>query len=78
MWSLVIEKSNPAAQKRNNHKYNSINSDFITMHLAPYETLMKRDLQGRLMLTPSMGSGIFYIERFTLSVSAICILISQL
>lgn len=48
------------------------------MHLAPYETLMKRDLQGRLMLTPSMGSGIFYIERFTLSVSAICILISQL
>lgn len=76
MWSLVFEKLNAAAQKRNHHKYNSINSDFITTHLALYETLMKRDLQGRLMLTPSMVSSIFYIERFTLSVSTICTLIS--
>jgi len=73
--SLAFEKLYPAAQKGNHHKYNSINSYFITTHLAPYETLMKRDLQGRLTLTPSLVSGIFYIERFTLSVSTICILI---
>lgn len=78
MWSLVFEKLNPAAQKGDNHKYNCINSDFITTLLAPCETLMKRDLQGSLMLTPSMVSSIFYIERFPLSGSTICTLISSL
>lgn len=64
MRNLAFEKLNPAAQKRDHHKYSSINSNFITTHLAPYETLMKKDLQGRLVLAPSVVSSIFYIERF--------------
>lgn len=30
------------------HKYKCINSHFITTHLTPHETLMKRVLQGGL------------------------------